>query len=192
MALGRAGPHQFCLTQLLAHEQCRLPEGYWELVFENPEDEAVLTCVAEDGAETISDPDQYLRQTVFVDPVSQAFWLVGGKFKPDDEAWSLSVEMVKHRTATVALKVGASGFEVQADVAIFRRRRSCGLHAYWKINNLYKMLGLASFGKQASKWFGRSVDRWSKLCAETFGADQEDIVWSCSHPGGDGKESQLP
>ena len=158
------------VTNVLTHESSRI-NGEWELLFGDEYLDAVLYQVNGDDDAGVRDLDDVLRRTVVRRDEA---------LSPQDELFertfdgrtmvlhSLDLQMVRHRPATLVLKVGACASRHSFDIAVFKRARASGLRCFFALADLYQCMDADTFGTQG-KWVQRGVPRWDKWITEHLG-----------------------
>lgn len=160
--LDRTAPGQFVLTDIVTQERARLV-GDWSLVIdEGNTDRGVLlkSVGAEDELEAQAVED-VLRKDIGISPSGERFLLT----KVDGSVHHQSFDMLMSKMVRASVSIRMLSSAACCDVAVFvmKFRRSCGQLVYWSLVDVYAMLDLSSYNRQASKWIFHCLPGWAKF-----------------------------
>ena len=145
------------VTHLVTSESAILPEGQWELIFDEAGDGAVATVDAAGNEHVL------LLQDVFSKDLYQSgseFFVRMGK-GPAHTTWSLDVAKARYGCGDAKISMRGGG-EVRFNVYVLEMPRHCQQRVYWGLKELYSVLKLKSYKGVATKWLHDALPSWHR------------------------------
>ena len=157
------------------------PAGRWSLELQDG-----FGVVADNGREDhFVFPEDILRRLLCAeDTEGAAIYVVARILMGKVQRMTLWSFLTDHKNVVLKMTSGASRGEHTFTAAVLRTARPDGPKVYWRVNDLYTILGMRSYKNKASKWSWTTKPRWITYFSEV-GLDESHVLESTSKPGED-------
>eukprot|EP00971_Amphidinium_carterae_P081199 1606148-Amphidinium_carterae.1 len=151
------------LLHLITTERYTLPQGTWELLFDD-DGFGGLSLHKEDGIANDFNADNdtimvedVLKYTVYKDETG-GYGVAGAE---DQNPLPLTKLLEKFQDGVLHFKLGDLQTQVDVDFALFSWARS-GATLYWSLKSIHSELKFHQFPTEPWRWASQNVKRWSK------------------------------
>lgn len=187
--LDRIGPDAFMVTHTTTQERVKLV-GKWSLAVDegNTERGVLMRDTGTEGQPELQALEDVLRKDIGVSPSGERFLLT----RIDDQVHHQSFDelMGKMLRACVSVRMLTSSATCDISVYVMKMSRACGQLVVWPLVDVYSMLDLSCFNRQAPKWIFQGLPRRAKFMAPHLPGSL--VVYSKHGNLSDARLRQLP
>ena len=170
--LDEVAPDKFRLTHMLTQESVELPQGTWQLFFDEESGDAVV-CRGDgnDTGDVLHPCDLFERNAYVSDKSGEIFIQSKLGTRTIIQAFDADASKFAEAKTTLSINVGVVA-HVELPTYVFKLARPGNVRFYWACIALYKHLNMRSFSGIASKWLHGSQPGWDRSLKEITGRSQ--------------------
>lgn len=165
--LDKIGHQRYILSHSLTNERISCT-GEWSLMVDvGGVVRAALVQLLDSGEAQVTIVEDILRRDVGKSASGERFLLT----KLDDGSIateSLDTALSQMRVASVQVKIVSASSRSAIAVYVLRHTRACAQQVFWSLIDLYHILSLTAYNKQASKWVFHRAPSWGRFLSASF------------------------
>ena len=156
------------LTHTLTCEQVALPQGDWELEFDDSGMGAVcgFRATVSTSDDQSADGEHFLIADLFSTEVLMD--TSGFVFTKDGELKSLEQLQAWYRDATATLEVGPTSAQLDMHAFVFRRVRDCKMRVVWCMSQLFANMKISGYKGKSANWLSHRFKAFETLIKATY------------------------
>lgn len=128
---------------------------------------AALVELMADGSSRVVLVEEIMRKDIGRAPSGERFLLTRRSDGGTDRE-SYDALLSKMVNASVQVRMVSAAAPARIGVFVMRFKRSCGQQVFWSLIDLYEVLSLTSYAKQASKWVFHCAPSWGRFLSLSF------------------------
>lgn len=157
------------LTDIILQERRNFEPGRdYKLFFDEEDGQGVIICGDGSSKDATIFVEDIFEKEAYENSAGEIF--IGPKDRSSRPA-TLEMHLRVMRSGEVKFRLAELKVEATLSVVALRRPRDCGMRVYWGLFQLYKLLGMTGFSKQASKWVWDCMPRWRKHIGAMINGD---------------------